>query len=137
MKALQSTEAGGHILNEQVSGGELPGFLGIHQPSFLPTATQSFGKNMILEKKKNFKVCLLKQSFPGYKVPFKHWGHHGGPRNVCGQTQGNTLTRGLAQLGKHLLRSDIAQTVGDDLVLPDSLLCLKILLAIVIILHTS
>jgi len=55
-KALQSTEAGGHILSEQVSGGELPGFLGIHQPSFLPTATQSFGKNMILEKKKNFKV---------------------------------------------------------------------------------
>ena len=47
------------------------------------------------------------------------------------------LTRSLAQLGKHLLRSDIAQTVGDDLVLPDLLLCLKILLAIVIILHTS
>ena len=53
---LQSTEAGGHILNEQVSGGELPGFLGTHQPSFLPAATQSFGQNMILEKKKNFKV---------------------------------------------------------------------------------
>ena len=58
----------------------------------------------------------MKQSSPGYKVPVKHWGH-GDIRDICGQTQGNILTRSNSSTGETPLRSDIAQTVGDDLVL--------------------
>lgn len=67
-------------------------------------------------RRRVFKYWQLKQSSPGYKVPVKHWGH-GDVRDICGQIQGNILTRSHSSTGETPLRSDIAQAAGDDLVL--------------------